>query len=163
MCIFNWSKLQYMPTTIQFVIVILIKVLQIFNSDNLFYKIVQVNSLYIAIGWLLVYIFAGYKKIIKFYHSLTDYKVSNINIILWDIFVHFVPILIIGFPLLNKNYSSAYIISYLLFISYYVIVLDDKAVKLYNNMFTKKQLDFVFYILFPIIVLLFYISSITKF
>jgi len=164
---FDYSKLQYMPTTIQFILVILIKTLQIFdknliNSDSLFYKIVQVNSLYIAIAWILVYIFAGYQKIIKFYHSLTDYKASNINIIIWDIFVHFVPVLIIGLPTLNKNYILAYILSYVLFVTYYIIVLDNKAVKIYNNMFTKKQIDFGFFMLFPVIVLLFCISSISK-
>ena len=137
-------RLSYMLSVYQLILtacVVFIPIIPKYISDC-----VRAMSVFIALGWTLLYIYGKNKEVLDMYRSLYTHKTPDVVFFIIDFCTHILPFLILGLP----QKGSSYIVAAVLLMGWYTLV-RSRTQFIYGNILTKKESDNVFYIIVPVV------------
>lgn len=113
---------------------------------------VRATSVFVALGWIGIYIRVGMKNIYNMYASIYP-GISQPVFLIADICTHFVPLLLIGFPHEPKSYFIA-----AFFVMVWYQSVRNMMPTIYN-LLPISEYDIIFYMLCPMLTIALYIIS----
>ena len=138
-------RLSYMLSVYQLILtacIVLIPSVPIYISEY-----VRAMSVFIPIGWTLLYLYGKNNAILNMYYSLYSPYIPDIAFQIIDFVAHILPLVVLGLPV----NSSSYIFAGAFLMIWYSIVVRPRAQFIYGNILTKKESDNAFYIIVPVV------------
>jgi hypothetical protein len=137
------KKLCSMYSFWQVLFTILIISTNLFNES--FIDFWRASSVFIAINWVVLYLSGNFDRIYLFYKSRIRFLESKLLIFILDMFIHIVPVILLGWPKNNISFAFAAIS----LITWYTLIRSSASV-IYglNNL---DITDIAFYIVLPVL------------
>ena len=113
-------------------------------------EIIRALSLLIGSAVFYVYIVYGFNKIIELYSNFIPANLPFIVYYLLDYMLHFLPILLNGFP----KTLNGLLVAYSIIIAWYILARKYMNILYFENM-SQKEYDFIIFIYLILIVIIY--------